>query len=298
MKKDNEAGGSNPILWLKSKIEQSAPIESIKKVTRKELEEKIASLETIIKRDRRPPKEREVWPESNSSTEAARESEKKKQKFQDGATEGSSTDVGMVYALPSSFKAESIEFEEQPHCGEELTVAQLRLEDIRMADAVVFKKPLALQTSYIIFKKLSKSEDELKPTNITIIDFTGNGPQARGIFTTELTVGSKIFRRAFFVVDADSHYNLLLRRDWIHANECAPSTLQGKLFQWIGDRVEEIMAKGMQQTVDINVEGVSHISWADSDPYHISFVRVTERGVQLVLLKEVNALVATEEPLD
>lgn len=51
MKNNDEVRGSNGVPCLKSKIEQSAPIELTKKVTRKELEEKIAFLETIIKQD-------------------------------------------------------------------------------------------------------------------------------------------------------------------------------------------------------------------------------------------------------
>jgi hypothetical protein len=30
---------------------------------------------------------------------------------------------------------------------------------------------------------------------------------------------------------------VLLRRDWIHANECVPSTLHQCVIQWIGDEV-------------------------------------------------------------
>nr|CAD1839730.1 unnamed protein product [Ananas comosus var. bracteatus] len=181
----------------------------------------------------------------------------------------------MVYILPQSFKAEYTKYEEMIDEEEGLTVAQLQLEDAKPADSVVFEKPSAMQTRFVrplfiraliegrpvgrvmvdggamvnvmptsFFKKLGKSEDELKPTDTIITDFTGSGQQAKGVLTTEITVGSKILRTTFFVVDADNHYNLLLGRDWIHANECVPSTLHGKLFQWIGDRVEEIRAEG------------------------------------------------------
>nr|CAD1831652.1 unnamed protein product [Ananas comosus var. bracteatus] len=146
------------------------------------------------------------------------------------------------------------------------------------------------------FKKLGKSKDELKPTDTIMTDFTGSGQQAKGVLTTELTVGSKTLRTAFFVVDADSYYNLLLGRDWIHVNECVPSTLHEKLFQWIGDKVEKIRAEGRPQIVDINSEGIGHINWADIDPDEISFVRVTEEGVQLILVKDEEAMVAVEEP--
>nr|CAD1820390.1 unnamed protein product [Ananas comosus var. bracteatus] len=37
------------------------------------------------------------------------------------------------------------------------------------------------------FKKLGKDEDELKPTDSIMTDFTGNGQQAREVLTTELT---------------------------------------------------------------------------------------------------------------
>nr|CAD1829482.1 unnamed protein product [Ananas comosus var. bracteatus] len=268
MKNDHKAGGSAPVLWLKSKIERLTPVEPTKKVTRKALQEKIAALEMIIKRDR----------------------------------------------------LESTEFEKQVYAGEELSVAQLQLEDVKVADAVVFEKPSALQTRFVrplfikslieerpmgrvmidggamvnvmptsFFKKLGKGKNELKPTDMTTIDFTGNGQQARGVLTTELTVGSKTLRTAFFVVDADSHYNLLLGRDWIQANKCVLSTLHGKLFQWVGNRVEEIMAEGWPQMIDINVEYIGYINWANIDQDQISFMRVTKEGVQLVLLKDAEA---------
>jgi hypothetical protein len=47
---------------------------------------------------------------------------------------------------------------------------------------------------------------------------------------------------AFFVVDVKGRYNVLLGRDWIHANECVSSTLHQCVAQWVGDRVEVIRA--------------------------------------------------------
>nr|CAD1825843.1 unnamed protein product [Ananas comosus var. bracteatus] len=121
----------------------------------------------------------------------------------------------MIYALPHSFKAESIELEEPIYDGEELTMAQLQLEDAKAADAVIFEKPSAFQTRFVrplfirvmiegrpvgrvmvtgsamvnvmptsFFKQFGKSEDELKPTNTTMTYFTGNSQQARGVLTT------------------------------------------------------------------------------------------------------------------
>nr|CAD1831559.1 unnamed protein product [Ananas comosus var. bracteatus] len=91
MRNDHEADGSSPFPWLKSKIERPITAEPEEKVTRREPEEKIASLETIIKRDRWPPKEREARMESGSSAETTKESNEKKQKIQEkSANEGSS----------------------------------------------------------------------------------------------------------------------------------------------------------------------------------------------------------------
>jgi hypothetical protein len=55
-------------------------------------------------------------------------------------------------------------------------------------------------------------------------------------------VGSETVPMAFFVVDMKGHYNMLLRRDWIHANESVPFTLHQCVIQWIGDEVEVVQA--------------------------------------------------------
>lgn len=36
--------------------------------------------------------------------------------------------------------------------------------------------------------------------------------------------------------------------------------------------------------VDVNVGDIGHVNWADKNRNQISFVRITEEGVQLVLL--------------
>jgi hypothetical protein len=38
-------------------------------------------------------------------------------------------------------------------------------------------------------------------------------------------VGSKTVLTSFFIVNNKSTYTVLLRRDWIHANCCIPSTM-------------------------------------------------------------------------
>jgi hypothetical protein len=75
-----------------------------------------------------------------------------------------------------------------------------------------------------LFKKLGHVEGDLKCTNLSLSGFAGDPTEAMGIICKELTVGSKTVPMAFFMVDMKGYYNVLLGRDWIHANECVPST--------------------------------------------------------------------------
>jgi hypothetical protein len=77
----------------------------------------------------------------------------------------------------------------------------------------------------LLFKKLGHIEGELKCTNLSLSGFAGDPTKAKGIIYKEVTVGSKAVPMAFFMVDVKGRYNMLLGRNWIHANECVPSTL-------------------------------------------------------------------------
>ena len=65
------------------------------------------------------------------------------------------------------------------------------------------------------------------------------GIEAKGMISLELTIGSKTLATAFFVADVQGNYNVLLGRDWIHANQCVPSTMHqqrssnGLTMKWI-----------------------------------------------------------------
>ena len=58
----------------------------------------------------------------------------------------------------------------------------------------------------------------------------------------ELTVGSKTLATAFFVAEVQGNYNVILGRDWVHANQCVPSTMHQFLIQWVDDEVEVLHA--------------------------------------------------------
>jgi hypothetical protein len=58
----------------------------------------------------------------------------------------------------------------------------------------------------------------------------------------ELTVGSNLLATAFFIIELQGNYSIILFRDWIHTNRCVPSTLHQFLIQWIDDEIEVVHA--------------------------------------------------------
>jgi hypothetical protein len=94
--------------------------------------------------------------------------------------------------------------------------------------------------SWSLFRKLGHKEEELLNTNMMLSGFSGEAGDAKGFISNELTVGSKTVPMAFFVVDVKGRYNVLLGRDWIHANGCVPSTVHQCVIQWVGDEVEVV----------------------------------------------------------
>jgi hypothetical protein len=65
----------------------------------------------------------------------------------------------------------------------------------------------------VVFEKLGHREEELKQTNLSLSRFSGELAEARGILSTELTVGSKTLPTTFFVVEVKGRYNVLLRHN-------------------------------------------------------------------------------------
>ena len=57
----------------------------------------------------------------------------------------------------------------------------------------------------------------------------------------ELTIGSKTLPTTFFVINGKGAYNLLLGRDWIHANCCIPSISHQCLAKWVGDKIKIVL---------------------------------------------------------
>jgi hypothetical protein len=84
---------------------------------------------------------------------------------------------------------------------------------------------------YSLYRKLGKQDDELVKTNMSLRGVgTNSSIKARGVTSVEITIGTKTLAAAFFVADVEGNYSLILGRDWIHANQCIPSTLHQMLI--------------------------------------------------------------------
>jgi hypothetical protein len=237
------------------------------------------------RRESRPPR-KEWWPKSTRA---------------DAKT---SADAHMVFVLPAEFHARGCE---------ELSVAQLDLGP----RPVIFEKPRAknykhLKALYLkgyingqpvnkmlvdtgaainimlysVLHRLGQSIGDLIKTNVMLSDFNGQTLEAQGILSVDLTVGNKTIPTSFFIISSKSTYNVLLGRDWIHANCCIPSTMHQYLIQWDRDEVEVVHA-------DNSIE-ISHASmsiWDLEDQELISGISLegcdrieaTKNGVRLVL---------------
>jgi hypothetical protein len=94
--------------------------------------------------------------------------------------------------------------------------------------------------SYSVFMKLRREDDELVKTNLMLNSMRGNPMEARGIISMELTVGRKSLTTAFFIVEVQGNYSVILGHNWIHANHCVHSTLHQFLIQWIDNEIEVV----------------------------------------------------------
>ena len=72
--------------------------------------------------------------------------------------------------------------------------------------------------------------------------FTREVSKTLGILPIDITIGSKTALSAFFVIYFTTNYNILLRRDWIHANWCMLSSLHQFSLFWKSNEVKVVWA--------------------------------------------------------
>jgi hypothetical protein len=139
---------------------------------------------------------------------------------------------------------------------------------------------------YSVLRHLGHSAEDLIKTNVALSDFNGQALEAQGILNVDLTVGSKTIPTSFFNVNSKSTYIVLLRRDWIRANSCIPSTMHQCLIQWDGDEVEVVHT---DDSIEISLATMSVWDVEDQEPISgISLegcdrVEATKNGVRLVV---------------
>jgi hypothetical protein len=109
---------------------------------------------------------------------------------------------------------------------------------------------------YTTFTNLGMGPGDLTPTIIVLNDFSGNPSDTKGCVHVDLMIGSKTLLTTFFVIECKGAYSLLLRRDWIHANCCIPSTMHQRLVQWVDDDVEVV-----QEDDSVSISNVEPTLW-------------------------------------
>jgi hypothetical protein len=147
-------------------------------------------------------------------------------------------DVSMVFTIPVEFHvptedvvelalvAKRVVFEKPESLGAHMKTLfiQGHLDGTLVGHMLVDGRASINILLLSLFKKLSHIEGDLKRINLSLSGFAGDLLEAKGIICKELTVRGKTVPTTFFVVDIKGCYNVLLRQDWIHANECVSST--------------------------------------------------------------------------
>jgi hypothetical protein len=160
--------------------------------------------------------------------------------IKDGSPPLTNMDINMVFMLQAEFRG--VEEEVAQMCLDPKEVMFEKLEESSQHLKPLYVrghidgKPISRMLidggaavnlmPYSIFKKLGREDDELMKTNLMLNGVGGNPMEAQGVVSRELTVGSKSLATAFFIIEVQGNYSVILSCDWIHANRYIPSTLR------------------------------------------------------------------------
>jgi hypothetical protein len=159
--------------------------------------------------------------------------------IKDGSPPLIGMDINMVFTLPAEFRGIEEEvaqmclnpkeamFEKPEESSQHLKPLYIRgyIDGKPVSKMLIDGGAAVNLMTYTVFKKLGSLDDELVNTNLTLNGVGGNPMEARGVISMELTVGSKSLAIAFFIIEVQGNYSVILSHDWIHANRCIPSTL-------------------------------------------------------------------------
>ena len=88
-----------------------------------------------------------------------------------------------------------------------------------------------------MLRVLERNISDLIETEVTVSAFIGEVSKTLEILPIDITIGCKTTLPAFFVIDSTTNCDILLGRDWIHANWCVSSSLH----HWKGNEVEVVL---------------------------------------------------------
>ena len=93
-----------------------------------------------------------------------------------------------------------------------------------------------------MLRALRRNVSDLIETEVVMSAFTKEVSKTLRILPIDITIGSKTSLSTFFMIDSIANYNILLGRDWIHANWCVTSSLHQFLLFWKGNKDEVLRA--------------------------------------------------------
>jgi hypothetical protein len=136
-------------------------------------------------------------------------------------------DINMVFMLPAEFRGAEEEvtqmclgpkeavFEKPEESSQHLKPLYVRghIDGKPISRMLVDGGAAVNLMPYSVFRKLGRKDDELVTTNLTLNGVGGNLMEARGVVSMELTVGSKSLAIAFFIIEVQGNYSVILGRD-------------------------------------------------------------------------------------
>ena len=93
-----------------------------------------------------------------------------------------------------------------------------------------------------MLRALERNISDLIETDVTLSAFIGEVSKTLAILPIDITIGNKTTLFISFVIDSTANYNILLGRDWIHANWRVSSSFHQFLLFWKGNEVEVVRA--------------------------------------------------------
>jgi len=129
---------------------------------------------------------------------------------------------------------------------------------------------------YVMYLKLGKGDQDLTKIDTMLKDFEGNVSPAKGAVCVELSIGCKTLPTTFIVFNGKGAYNLLLGRDWIHANCCVPSTMHQCLVQRVGDKIEVVPSDSSYIIASAESDTYQRTRCISGEAWEKDFLRVAD----------------------